>query len=384
LFPPWITKSTIANFKTFGCFSKAALLQKSQLGCIFLVRRMIQYYLGLVLVSFLVNAAAIVPFVDLLYYLSFTRKKEAPKKGKIPEVDKMHDWKAGTPIGGGILIVALTTITYLLTILFSFKNWKNRSIYPFVDEVHILLLTFLGFALLGLYDDWTKIFGKPFKGKIGLKFGISGKTKFILQWALGFLIGAFLYFNLGLDFVHIPFTSVVIFMNWLFIPFAAFVIVSFSNAYNITDGLDGLSVGLLLIALVAFMTISSSNLDMPLSIFLAVWIGALIAFLYFNIYPARIMLGDAGALSFGATLGVIGLLTGKIFALVFIGGIFVVEVVSSLIQMTSLKLFNKKVFSLAPLHHTFETLGWPEPKIVMRAWLAGVILAIFGLWLALG
>jgi len=345
---------------------------------------MIQYYLGLVLVSFLVNAVAIVPFIDLLYYLSFTRKKQAPKKGKIPEVDKMHDWKAGTPIGGGILAVALTTIIYLLMVLFSFKNWRNYCIYPFVDEVHILLLTFLGFALLGLYDDWIKIFGKPFKGKIGLKFGISGKTKFILQWTLGFLIGAFLYFNLGLDFIHIPFTSVVISMSWFFIPFAAFIIVSFSNAYNVTDGLDGLSVGLLLIALVSFMIISSSALDAPLTIFLAVWIGSLLAYLYFNIYPARIILGDTGALSFGATLGLIGLLTGKLFALVFIGGLFIIEILSSLIQMTSLKFFNKKVFPIAPLHHTFEKIGWEEPKIVMRAWLVGIVLAIFGLWLALG
>jgi len=125
-------------------------------------------------------------------------------------------------------------------------------------------------------------------------------------------------------------------------------------------------------------------LDLPLIIFSAIWIGALIAFLYFNIFPARILLGDAGALAFGAMLGLIGLLTGKIFALVFIGGLFIVEVFSSLVQLISLKFFNKKVFPMAPLHLSFQLLGWPEPKIVMRAWLTGVILAIFGLWLALG
>ncbi len=345
---------------------------------------MIHYYLSLLLASFFINSVGIVPFIDFLYHLKFTRRKEAPKKGKVPVFDKLHDWKAGTPIGGGVLIIVLTTIIFLLTIYLLKIDWRKYSTYSFTDEVHVLLLTFLGFGFLGLFDDWVKIFGKPEKGKIGLKFGISGKMKFILQWALGLLIGGLLYFNLGLDFVHLPFTSIVVSMGWFFIPFAAFVLVAFSNAYNVTDGLDGLSSGLLLICLVAFMVISFSNLDIPLSIFLAIWIGALIAFLYFNVYPARIWLGDAGALSFGATLGLVGLLTGKIFALVFIGGIFVVEIISSSIQLLSIKFFDKKVFPLAPLHHAFEKIGWQEPKIVMRAWLTGIILGIFGLWLALG
>jgi len=345
---------------------------------------MIRYYLGLALISFLINSGAIIPFINLLYSLKFIRRKYAPKKGKIPEIDKLHDWKAGTPIGGGILIIALTMVIYLLA-LFLLKGRPQllHCIYSFIDEAHILLLTFLGFGLIGIFDDWVKIFGRPEKGRFGLRFGISGRLKFILQWALGLLIGSFLYFNLSLDFIHLPLTNVVFHLGWVFIPFAAFVIVSFSNAYNITDGLDGLSTGLLLIALVAFMAVSSASLDAPLSIFLAVWIGALIAFLYFNVYPARIWLGDAGALSFGATLGLIGLLTGKIFALVFIGGIFVAELISSLIQMISLKFFDKRAFPIAPLHHTFEKIGWQEPKIVMRAWLTAVVLAIFGLWLAL-
>lgn len=347
------------------------------------IEAMHRFYLGLTLTSFLVAAIGFIPFINFLYQLKFTRRKEGIGKKKAL-FDKLHDWKAGTPIGGGILVVALTSIIYLLTVFFLAKTAQISSIYPLVDEIHILLLTFLSFGFLGLLDDWAKIFGKPRKGRIGFVFGLSGKTKFVLQWFLGLLIGTFLYLNLKIDFIHIPLISIVIRLGPWFIPFAAFVIVSFSNAYNITDGLDGLSTGLLLVALMAFMAISSANLDVPLSIFLAIWAGTLIAFLYFNIHPARIWLGDAGALSFGATLGLIGLLTGKIFALVFIGGIYIIEVLSSLIQMIALKVFDKKVFPLAPLHHTFEVLGWPEPKIVMRAWLAGVILAILGLWLALG
>ena len=165
-------------------------------------------------------------------------------------------------------------------------------------------------------------------------------------------------------------------------PFSSFCHCIFLNAFNITDGLDGLASGLLMICLMAFGVIAASGLDTPLSLFIALWIGALIAFLYFNSWPARIWLGDSGALSFGATLAVIGLLTGSIVALIVIGGIFVIEIVSSAIQILGWKLFNKPIFKLAPIHHTFLAIGWEEPRMVMRAWLAGIILAIFGLWLA--
>ena len=166
-------------------------------------------------------------------------------------------------------------------------------------------------------------------------------------------------------------------------PFSAFVIVAFTNAFNITDGMDGLSSGVALIALFAFWILSYTTLDTPLSIFLALWIGALIAFLYFNVYPARIFLGDSGALAFGATMAVVGLLIGKIAALVIIGGIFVVEITSSLVQILSKKFLGRKMFACAPLHLWLRNKGWEEPKIVMRAWLAGILLAIFGIWLAL-
>jgi phospho-N-acetylmuramoyl-pentapeptide-transferase len=171
-------------------------------------------------------------------------------------------------------------------------------------------------------------------------------------------------------------------MGVWYIPFSAFVIISFTNAFNITDGLDGLSTGLLLICLAAFGIIVSGNLDTPLSLFISLWTGALIAFLYFNIWPARVWLGDSGALAFGATLAIIGLLTGSIVALVVMGGIFVLEVASSGIQILSYKFRKKPLFSIAPLHNAFLAKGWEEPKIVMRAWLLGIMLAIFGLWLS--
>ena len=137
-----------------------------------------------------------------------------------------------------------------------------------------------------------------------------------------------------------------------------------------------------MICLLAFMVITAGTLDTPLSIFIALWVGALIAFLYFNVYPARLFMGDAGALSFGATLAVIGIMTGSLVALFIIGGIFFVEITSSAIQILGWKVLKRPIFPLAPLHHTLLAIGWEEPKIVMRAWLAGIILAIFGLWMA--
>jgi len=346
---------------------------------------MIQYYIGLVLSSFLINAISIIPFINLLYAIKFTRRVEGENKGrKKSKFDKMHDWKAGTPIGGGILIIVLVSMLYLLVTTLLNQEIKGSCMFPFNEEVHIILFTFIGFGLLGLYDDWLKIFGKPTKGTFGFKFGISGKIKFAIQWFLALLIGSFLFFNLGLDFIHLPFTNIVIPLGVWFVPFAAFVIVAFSNAFNVTDGLDGLSCGLLFIGLIAFMLISSASLDLPLIIFLALLVGALLAFLYFNVFPARIWLGDAGALAFGAILGVVGLLTGKVFALVFIGGLFIIEVLSSLLQLFWKKYFGKKLLPIAPLHLTFQLMGWQEPKIVMRAWLTAIVLAIFGLWLALG
>ena len=147
--------------------------------------------------------------------------------------------------------------------------------------------------------------------------------------------------------------------------------------------LDGLASGALLISLAAFWIISASILDSPLSVFIAIWLGGLIAFLYFNVYPARIFLGDVGALSFGATLAVVGLILGKAPALVIIGGVFVIEVASSFIQLMWKRFFHKKIFSVAPLHLWFQYKGWEEPKIVMRFWIISIIFAIFGLWLAL-
>lgn len=342
---------------------------------------MIALYLGILLFSFLITAFLVVPFINLLYKLKFYRRvqKTTDLEGKRTMIfDKFNNIKAGTPVGGGLLVIVVTVILFIfLYNIISLAGAQIITSYPIKDEMNILLFTFVSFGLLGLYDDIKKFFGFKRSGFFGLRL----RHKFIIQVILALIISMMMYQNLKIDIINVP-SWKVLKLGPIFIPLSTFIIVSFANAFNITDGLDGLASGLLMIALFSLWLLSRTILDTPLSVFLAIWIGALIAFLYFNVYPARIFLGDVGALSFGATMAVVGLLIGKIVALVVIGGIFIIEVGSSLIQLSSKKVLKKKIFAAAPFHLWLQNYGWEEPKIVMRAWLAGIILALFGLWLA--
>lgn len=339
--------------------------------------------LGLLIFSFLITSILVVPFIDLLYKLKFTRKKEASKTGKVSLFDKLHDIKAGTPVGGGVLIIVLVcAILLILFPVFRHMGVYIKSSYQLKTELFLIYFTFISFGLLGLSDDLIKIFGKPKKGVMGMWFGLTRMQKLVMQWILALFVGYILYSKLGIQILHVPLLDKTISLGFWYVPFSALMIVSFSNAFNFTDGLDGLASGLLVICLLAFGIIAAGALDTPIWLFIFVWIGALMAFLYFNVWPARIFLGDTGSLSFGAMLALIGLLTGSIVALLVIGGIFVVELASSAIQIFGWRVLKRRIFPLAPIHHTFLAIGWEEPKIVTRAWLAGIILAIFGLWLA--
>lgn len=341
----------------------------------------IALFLGLLIFSFIVTSVFLVPFINLLYRLRMTRKEQKTKdfQGKrTPIFDSLHQHKAGTPVGGGFLVVVLVSLLFAL--LFPLGKYLGvfvTHVYPINEEINIIFFTFLSFALLGLYDDIMKFFNFKKSGFFGLRM----RHKFIIQWILSFIISSMLYQNLKIDIFYIPFVGVFKLGIW-YLPLAAFIIVAFTNAVNITDGLDGLATGVLMICLFAFWFLSASILDTPLSFFLALWIGSIIAFLYFNVFPARVWLGDVGALSFGATLAVVGLLLGKVMGLVVIGGIFIAEITSSLLQLLSKKFRKKKLFPVAPLHLWLQLIGWEEPKIVMRVWLAGIMLAIFGVWLA--
>ncbi|MBU1084746.1 MAG: hypothetical protein ABIJ43_04000 [Candidatus Beckwithbacteria bacterium] len=337
--------------------------------------------LGLLIFSFTVTAITLVPFINLLYKLKFTRRAQITTDAfgkKTPIFDRFHKHKKGTPVGGGFLMISV--IIFLFFLLFPLARYLGvfvTHVYPIKEEIHIIFFTFISFGLLGLYDDIMKFFNFKQTGFFGLRM----RHKFIIQWILALIIALLLYLNLGIDILYVPFFQTFN-LGWLYVPFAATTIVAFTNAVNITDGLDGLASGVLMIALFAFWFLSASILDTPLSFFLALWIGSLIAFLYFNVYPARIWLGDVGALSFGATFAVVGLLLGKVMALIIIGGIFIAEILSSLIQLLSKKFLKKKVFPVSPLHLWLQLLGWEEPKIVTRAILASIMLAVFGVWLA--
>lgn len=329
--------------------------------------------LGLVFLSFIVTSICMVPFIDLLFRLKrrFEKiQKEKQKKSETPIHDQLMKGDIDTPSGGGILLILILVVLALGYTFFS----------PAVDKVSlkILLFTVISFGLLGFTDDIKFILTRR-KGKF---LGLGRKKMLLIQVGLALVISGMLYFLGGLNNFYIAGLGNFVLHIW-YIPIASFVIVAFANAYNISDGLDGLSAGLLLICLVAFLALTSSSLDLTLASFIGIWIGLLFAYLYFNVWPARIFLGDAGAFAFGATLAVVGLLTGKILALAIIGGMFIIILISSAVQIASKKLFKKKVFPVSPIHMYFKYIGWEEPKIVSRFWLAGGVFAILGLWIAL-
>jgi phospho-N-acetylmuramoyl-pentapeptide-transferase len=338
--------------------------------------------LGVLLFSFAATLLAAVPFINLLYRLKFQRQREEQRDifGQFTSiVNRLHGWKVGTPNAGGVLII-LTTI--ILSVIF-YKIVPGYDIrtkaFGFNWAAVILYITLIGFGALGLYDDLRKFYGFKLAGAWGLRL----RYKFILQWLLAFLIAWLLFYKLNLSSVHVPVIGANLNLGVWFIPFAAFVIVSTTNAANITDGLDGLASGLLIIALSAFWVLASHAGFHDVNLFIAVMIGSLLAFLYFNIYPARVWLGDTGALSLGAMLAVIALMINASLVLPFIGLVFVVEAASSIIQIFTKGVFHRRVFQAAPLHHHFEARGWDETKVTMRFWLVGAVFAFVGLFIAL-
>ncbi|MCL4383902.1 hypothetical protein M1116_00440 [Patescibacteria group bacterium] len=343
---------------------------------------MTHLYLGLLLFSFLLTSVLVIPFINLLYKLKFLRQKQKTLdflNEHTPIFDKFHSHKAGTPVGGGLLVIISVCILFTLILpTLKITNIFISRNYDISKELLVIFYTFISFALVGLYDDILKFFGFRKSGFFGLRM----RHKLLLQLFLASISAFLIYFTLGINFIYIPFLG-AIHLGALYIPIAVLLIVGFANFFNITDGLDGLSSGLLMIALFSFWFLSNNSLDTPISVFLALWIGALIAFLYFNIYPARIWLGDVGALSFGATFAVIALLLGKIVPFLIVGSPFIVEGLSSALQIISKRFWKKKLLPAAPLHLTLQQIGWEEPKIVMRSWLAAIILAVFGIWLGL-
>lgn len=329
--------------------------------------------LGILLLSFGTTFILAVPFINLLYKLKFQRQKETNKDifGKVTSiVNKMHAWKVGTPNAGGILVI-------LVSIVFS-AIFYSLTKFEINWTANILYLTMLSFGALGLYDDIRKFLGFNQAGVWGLRI----RYKFILQWLLALIIGLALYIQMDLHTILLPF-GYEIELGSLYPIYAALVIVATVNAVNLTDGLDGLANGLIIIALAAFWYLASYSALADIDVFIAVMVGSLLAFHYFNIYPARVWMGDTGALALGGMLAVIALMLNQTFVLPLIGVVFFIETATTLIQWTSKAWRKKKVFIATPIHHHFEAIGWDETKVTMRFWLAGGVGAFVGIFIAL-
>ena len=303
--------------------------------------------------------------------------KQIRNSGSTPVFSQLHAHKAGTPTMGGILIwgtlLVLILIFYWLALIFPESVFAQLN---FLSRAETLLPlgALMASALIGLVDDWLDIRAKGVLGGGGLKL-----RHRLMIYALIAIIGAlWFYFKLDWTIFHIPFLGNFEIGAW-YIPIFIFIIVATSFSVNETDGLDGLAGGTLLIAFASYGVIAFTMGRYDLATFCAVITGTLLAFLWFNIPPARFYMGDTGSMSLGVTLGIIALLTNNSLLLIFVGLIFLIESFSVIIQISSKKLRGKKVFLSAPIHHHFQALGWPESKVVMRFWVISIIGAAIGL-----
>lgn len=290
-----------------------------------------------------------------------------------------HLSKAGTPTMGGALILAAVTLSTLL-----WANLNNKYVW-------VVLFVTLGFAGIGWYDDHRKLILKNSKG-------LSAKWKYLWQSIIALIAGIYLYTTATIpaetQLIFPFFKYAVVPLGLFYVVLTYFVIVGTSNAVNLTDGLDGLAImptvlvggALGIFAYLAGNIAFSNYLSIPyipgageLVVFCAALVGAGLGFLWFNTYPAQIFMGDVGALGLGAALGVIAVIVRQELVLMIMGGIFVVETLSVILQVASFKLTGKRLFKMAPLHHHFELKGWPEPRIIVRFWIISVVLVLTGL-----
>ncbi len=288
-----------------------------------------------------------------------------------------HKAKAGTPTLGGVLIILSVGISTLL--------WQDpASMYTW-----LLLFAAFGFGAIGFVDDWLKMSPR--------KKGISAGVKIGGQFLVSSLIVIVLYVQKAetTTLLYLPFFKrAVLDLSWLYIPFAVVLMVGYSNAVNLTDGLDGLAIGLVIMVALALTVLAyltgrvdyAEYLQIPfvkgggeVAIFCLAVVGASVGFLWFNSHPAEVWMGDTGSLPLGGVLGVVALILKKEILILILGGVFVLEILSVTIQVISFKLTGRRVFKMAPLHHHFELSGWPESKVVTRLWILGGLFAILGL-----
>jgi phospho-N-acetylmuramoyl-pentapeptide-transferase len=273
-----------------------------------------------------------------------------------------HFRKAGTPTMGGILIIAV-----VLFLAMALRIEDAATLTP--------MLTLMGVGILGAVDDFVNV-------RTGI--GMRGRWKLVWQTVVALLAGYYIQRHFDITGINIPFLGELIIGPILFIGLVAFVIVGTSNAVNLTDGLDGLAGGVLIFSFVAYLLISlvpieGVKLAQPnLAVFCALVIGALMGFLWFNVHPAQLIMGDSGALSLGATIAVVATVNGQLPLLAVVGVVFFAVIMSVVLQVLSYRLRGRRIFRMTPLHHHFELIGWAEEKITVRFWIVAALAALLG------
>lgn len=301
-------------------------------------------------------------------------KKMNVKQSLSVFLENKHKQKAGTPTMGGLIFIIPTILTVIILLL------TNKIEYS--ENLFIVLFVFVSYAVLGFIDDYLII-------KRGNNLGLTEVQKLVGQLLIA-LMFFFIFMKSGNDpVINIYTLKIHLDLGWMYGIFLLFVLIASSNAVNITDGLDGLAGGLSAIAFLAFGLISWNSAWTPggedMAVFSFILVGSLLGFLVFNTHPAKVFMGDTGSLCLGATLASVALLTDHEITLVVVAGVFVLETLTCIIQMVSLRFFGRKVFLMTPLHHHFEKLGWDERDIVKMFWVVGMILSMaaitFGVWI---
>lgn len=307
----------------------------------------------------IILASFTIPVIALPFFINYLKKHNVGQKIR-QEGPNLHQHKMGTPTMGGVIVI-LTLIVIVLLLV------------PYNKYVLWSLITTVTFGFIGLVDDLIKYLKKR-------SIGLFTMQKLSLQIAFALIIAYCVQqsTDLGTE-IYLPFIKNSIDLGIMFVPFVVLVVVSSVNAVNLTDGLDGLVAGLIIIAMLSFALISYIQDVLPMSLFSLIVAFASFGFLIYNFYPARIFLGDVGSLALGGALASVAIFTKTELFLLIIGGVFAIETLSVILQVVSVKLRGKIIFKMSPIHHHFELCGWKEPKIIIRFWIAGIILAIVGI-----
>ena len=307
----------------------------------------------------IILASFTIPVIALPFFINYLKKYNVGQKIR-QEGPNLHQHKMGTPTMGGVIVILALMIIVLLLV-------------PYNKYVLWSLIITVGFGLIGLVDDLIKYLKKRSLGlltmqKLFLQIGFALIVAYCVQQST----------DLGTE-IYLPFMKNSINLGIMFVPFVVLVIISSVNAVNLTDGLDGLAAGLIIIAMLSFALIAYIQNILPMSLFALIVAFTSLGFLIYNFYPAKIFLGDVGSLALGGALASVVIFTKTELFLLIIGGVFVIETLSVILQVVSVKLRGKIIFKMSPIHHHFELCGWKEPKIIIRFWIAGIVLAIIGI-----